>query len=504
MASIRLEDLGKHIDKKKLPSGNVFTDKNIQAIFGHEAADDEDIDRLKKYFVKNIFFEKLTSDLKLRIAVGHKGIGKSALFRIAASEDINNEVLPIFIKPDDIIELKNATTDFLKDIRKWKEGLRRIIYGKILDNLGVVEKDSGLLDYLLTIGGKVGGYIKEQITDDEKPLNQAIEKARGLYKKHQKVNVYIDDLDRGWKGREEDISMISALMNAVRDISNEDDNIHFKIALRSDVYFLFRRSDESTDKVGGSVFWLSWSNHEILALLVKRIGAFWGREVDETTLFQMHQAELAKYLDVIISPVFEGAGHWENAPIRKVLLSLIRKRPRDIVKLCTLAAQSAYLRGSNTIETTDWEDAFPTYSNDRLLDTEIEYKSELPELMRLMLGMKPSVKKAKARDSYEFTTDELLKKIEGIEERGKFAFSNGKSATTEELAHFLYKINFITARRKNAAGKIVRKYFEDHNYLMQPYVDFGFSWEVHPAYRWALQPDDPKNVYLRLELLDFE
>ncbi len=293
-------------------------------------------------------------------------------------------------------------------------------------------------------------------------------------------------------------------MNAVRDISNENTSVNFKIALRSDVYYLYRTSDESTDKVGGSVVWLTWTNHEILALLVKRIETYFGRPADEYDLFRMDQSKLSKYLDGIMEPVFNGAGHWSNAPIHKVLMSLIRRRPRDLVKLCTLAAQSAYSRKSNKIETDDWEDVFMTYSNDRLLDTEIEYKSELPELRRLMLNMKPSVKKQKASESYQFTSAELEKKIKTICEKGNFTFANGKVATVQELAGFLYKINFLTARRKLDGGIIVRKYFEDHNYLMQGYVDFGFSWEVHPAFRWALQPDDPKNIYQRLELLDFE
>ena len=393
----------------------------------------------------------------------------------------------------------------MENIRVWKDGLRNIITKKILQNLGVEVADQALFSKIVNFGGKIIEFVNDTIKQGQAvSLNPAKELIRNKYLESNRVNVYIDDLDRGWKGRAEDIAMVSALMNAARDISNENANVHFKIALRSDVYFLFRTSDESTDKVGGSVVWLTWTNHEILALLVKRIETYFGRPADEYDLFRMQQAELARYLDVIMDPVFQGAGHWANAPIHKVLMSLIRRRPRDLVKLCTLAAQSAYSRSSNKIETDDWEDVFMTYSNDRLLDTEIEYKSELPELKRLMLNMKPSVKKSKASDSYQFTTDELLKKIGTICEKGKFTFANGQGASVQELSSFLYKINFLTARRKVGDGKIVRKYFEDHNYLMQGFVDFGFSWEVHPAFRWALQPDDPKNIYQRLELLDFE
>jgi hypothetical protein len=37
--------------------------------------------------------------------------------------------------------------------------------------------------------------------------------------------------------------------------------LRFRIGLRSDVYFLVRTSDESTDKIEANVVWLSWSNH---------------------------------------------------------------------------------------------------------------------------------------------------------------------------------------------------------------------------------------------------
>jgi hypothetical protein len=427
------------------------------------------------------------------------------MFKIAQYEDDINNILSVFIRPDDISDLTSDTEDFLRTIRIWKDGLKRIILKKILINLGIKETDqSNVLDRIIRISGELIDIIFDTIKSKTISLDPAKEKLRAACFNNRKINVYIDDLDRGWKGRQADINTISALLNAVRDLSNENPSIHFKIALCSDVYYLYRTSDESTDKVAGSVVWLTWSNHEILSLLVKRIETYFGRKADEDVLFTMDQQKLAEYLHVLMEPRFRGGGHWDNAPIHQVLMSLIRRRPRDLVKLCTLAAQNAQMRGAKLIGTEDWEDAFPSYSSDRLLDTEIEYKSELPDIRRLMLGMKPSVKKKKAKDSYQFTSEQLINKINSICQRGGFRFANNKNATEQQLAHFLYKINFLTGRRSNNKGIIVRKYFEEHNYLIQGDVDFGFSWEVHPAYRWALQPSDPQDIFERLDLLDFE
>lgn len=63
-----------------------FTEENIAALFGHEAAEDEEIDRLKSYYLKGATYEQVVNELPIRVLVGHKGIGKSALFHVAMAE----------------------------------------------------------------------------------------------------------------------------------------------------------------------------------------------------------------------------------------------------------------------------------------------------------------------------------------------------------------------------------------------------------------------------------
>ena len=56
-----------------------FDEETIRAIFGHEAAEDEEIERLKRYYVKTDIYNTIRSSIPLYILVGHKGVGKSAL-----------------------------------------------------------------------------------------------------------------------------------------------------------------------------------------------------------------------------------------------------------------------------------------------------------------------------------------------------------------------------------------------------------------------------------------
>ncbi|HEX9805241.1 MAG TPA: hypothetical protein VGA67_06165 [Candidatus Dojkabacteria bacterium] len=475
-----------------------FSELEIQKLFGHEAAEDEDPKRLREYYFKGNIYEQIASNLPLRILVGHKGIGKSALFQVAMLEEDEQDKINILIRPDDVLSLGTDTSDFLKTIREWKDGLSELIARKILTKVGA--NDESLKSTFQQYGGAIIGFLEDTFKGNTTISTAPAKKALiEQFLKKKNVSVYIDDLDRGWQGRIKDINRISALLNAIRDISTSSRGINFRVSLRSDVYYLVRTSDESTDKIEGSVIWHSWTNHEIFVLLIKRIESYFGRSIDEKTFLRMAQYQLANYLKPVIEDRFSGRGHWENAPMYQVLMSLIRKRPRDLVKLLTLSARNARIANDTLIRTNHLEDSFEEYSQGRLQDTINEFRSELPELERLLLGMKPSKKEKTTKQSYVYTTDALLKKINDIREQGEFRLMNNDIADSKRLAAFMFKINFLTARKETQKG-LMRKYFEENRYLSNNFVDFGFDWEIHPAYRWALQPDMIFDIYNHLKL----
>ena len=117
-----------------------FNEQEINGIFGHEAAEDESTERLKQYYFKSNIFNHVVTDLPLRILVGHKGVGKSALFQVAMADEETNGRLTINIKPDDIVNLALDTSNFLKIIQSWKIGLTEIIAKKILSDFGIENK----------------------------------------------------------------------------------------------------------------------------------------------------------------------------------------------------------------------------------------------------------------------------------------------------------------------------------------------------------------------------
>lgn len=471
-----------------------FNDETIQQLFGYEDAESEPIARLKEYFFKTSTYERVRADLPVRILVGHKGTGKSALFKVAMSEDRDNGNLPIMIRPDDIAELGRSDENFLLKIKQWKWGLTKIIGEKVLSEFNL--NPEVYISKLGQFGLKIITFLSDtiKVVKDNVSMNGSQAKMCETFLKSHKIIVYLDDLDRGWEGKSDDISRISALLNSIRDMANENPGLQFKVSLRSDVYYLVRTSDESTDKIEGAVVWYKWTLQEILVMLIKRVQSFLGNPVDEEKLLTSPQRHISSLLDEVIEHKFYGWKGRDEVPMYQVLLSMTRKRPRDIVKLCTMAAHEAQSHHASKINSDHLQAIFEDFSQGRIQDTINEYRSELPKISDLLFGMRPTTKEREAGKGFIYTTAELKKKLNNLKQNKVFVFKSGRASTPEELINFMYKINFLNARKTLENGKVQRKYFEENRYLMAGSVDFGYEWEVHLAFRWALQPENIDDI----------
>lgn len=467
-----------------------FDDETIFKLFGAQAAEDESAERLRGYFVKNKSYDRLRSDIGLRIVVGHKGIGKSALLRISHLEDKEDQRLSIWLRPSDIAKTWSSNDSFVEKVEEIKINILNIIARKSLDELNIFGKKSEDIGIITNARHLIYSLTKHIRSQDGEDLETIV---AGNFLASKKVSIYVDDVDRGWAASSKDISNVSALINAARDLVNDDDdnNLKFCIGLRTDAFNLARSANESGDKFEDYQVRLSWSNHDILVVMAKRVSDFFGGNLTADELMTKTQKEISALLEPIISSRFEGSGHWSNAPIHRVLLSLTRERPRDLIKLLSGAAKIAYNNSRPKISTTDLIDSFPAYSRGRIEDLISEFGSELPQIDRVIYSMKPtSGEKKKKLKKFIYRNDELIKKLNGIAVNQNISFSKvarGEKATGQTLAEFLYKIDFIVARR-DEDNFIRRFYYRDHSELQSNYVDFGFAWEVHPAYRWALEP----------------
>jgi len=457
--------------------------------------------------VKNNVYSRVRAALRLRILVGYKGVGKSALFKICELEDSKDGIPSVWIKPDDIIELSSSDkeADLNVRIRNWKSGIQDIVFRKVIEEFGHVSEKSAQ-----PIRSYGAGFLQSIITYANQLTRQSLDPAKrslvqGFLNKKRLV-VYLDDLDRDWTGSEKDILKISALLNAARDIIADTQGLYIRIALRSDVYNIVRSRDASTDKIEGDTVWMQWSNDDIFRVLVKRIATFSGKGMELAAFGSQSQQQLATgYLNQVFEPAYHGVGLWENRPMYHVILSLVRAKPRDIILLCSAAAKIAGASGHDVIHSTDLQESLKRYSEGRVRDVINEFRSELPDIERLVYGMKPSQQEVRRGEGNRYTTDKLVVKLNHLISQGKFVFFDKRIASANDLVRFLFKITFVTARRKLDNGFIERKYFDEAMNITVPSVDFGYEWEVHPAYRWGLdQGSAAAAVSNQIELTDLD
>ena len=116
-----------------------FTEDQIIGLFGELAAEDEDIARFKKSYFKSTTYSKIHNDRPLRILVAHKGVGKSAMFRMSYEENVERNVLSLWIRPNDIADLCQVNSDEnpLSLIEKWKAGLNSRIVELVMQRFQV-------------------------------------------------------------------------------------------------------------------------------------------------------------------------------------------------------------------------------------------------------------------------------------------------------------------------------------------------------------------------------
>ena len=92
-------------------------------------------------------------------------------------------------------------------------------------------------------------------------------------KRLQFENVYllIDDLDATFQNTKTELLSLSTFFSACRYLTQDMKGISFRATMRSDVWPIIRKFDESLDKLEQYINELKWTSDEFRTLLFKRI-----------------------------------------------------------------------------------------------------------------------------------------------------------------------------------------------------------------------------------------
>jgi hypothetical protein len=505
-----------------------FKKENRLKLFGHEDADKENEDRLLSYYYRTNQYEDVVSDIALQIVTGEKGTGKSALLKIAYIESKSSSMVPIWIRLDDLSELYSTILEdsnlyAMKTL--WKKSISKLIVMKLAAsvNLTMNEDYEKALAWAYDTGYTSRNFIS-RISEIFKPLYEKYialgadatsGSERGVLERimrKRSVRIFLDDFDLDWKGNTSDVLKLKSLLLSLSDMCCDIEGLSVRIALRTDVYEMIR-DEEFSDKFESSLIRCRWNNNEIIKALCKRICAYFDIKFDdsEATLQGMQPFDYNRYLNYVFEPRF-GANTrcWRNAPVYRVIFSLIRRKPRDMVKLCHGVAEQAYLSKLNKINDQCFLEILENYSQERLKDLVNEYKNQVSLLRSLLIRMAPTKEEIRSKSSerYVYTTSQLHNKIKNILTNIPVKIYQPESEQMvsvdfHDVSHFLYKIGFITGRKRKPSGKLSRVYYDESPYLLLSNIgDGGFAWEIHPAYRGALAKGINDSWELTLDVED--
>lgn len=480
-----------------------------RALWGNEAADDEQPNVLHSYFLphecSDEFFSKSE---RLIVARARKGMGKSALVNeLAYRLRLENESIVINIKGKDLVAQKptsHSTHD--QQIYDWMQRICILINREIGNRINFAANDD---EILLVESAELAGFkrknllssllsrLKMKLPNIEIRSPEIAEHLKILERINDtgrfSIWVLVDDIDATFINTEEEFRRLSTFFSACREVVADFNEIYIRTTVRADVWASIRKSDESLDKVEQYIVDLKWSRRDIGKLLAKRIQSYKQRSDDGSQMTlrdQLLQAqperieERRSLWEAELLEIFPSTYPWGNGKRSnyRLLFLLGAGRPRWVLQLCRMASKAAKMqnRTASKIKLSYIKQALSGYSSIRLDDVCREHQHQCPAIAEIV--------NAFSTNELNCTTDRLLGTIrERIIDNIDVTIDGDHVTTPLDIARFLFRAGFFIAQ-ESVEEQIHYYYFEDKPELLrfESNLDDGFRWSVEPAFRSAL------------------
>ena len=237
-----------------------------EELFGNEAGEDENKDRLASYYLEkpenSVFF---SSRKPLSFVRARKGVGKSALLSYASYklEKENPKAIYISVKASDLISIKphpSLGASSLQFTNYWQECLCTRIAIEIGRNIKIAASDdSMMLVEMAELLGYKGRNIVTALCERYKHIlpqlaaeKKCAENSEELLKRYaQKDNIsvwfFIDDIDATFIDTPENRILVSSFFSACRNIVNAVKGLFIRASVRTDIWAIIK-DDEALDK----------------------------------------------------------------------------------------------------------------------------------------------------------------------------------------------------------------------------------------------------------------
>jgi len=253
--------------------------------------------------------------------------------------------------------------------------------------------------------------------------------------------------------------------------------------MRTEVWAMLRRYDESLDKMEQYVNEIIWSLDDFRKLLYKRINSQINAMKQAKIPPLAKAASQEKMEQNIIDLVFMPEMPWgqKMMPTYRVIYTLSYERPRWAIQLSKLAQQST-LRHEATLISKDYiDEVWGEYGTKRIADLVAEHKHQCPQIQELLNSFRGAERLMRRDQLFVWINNRVSEHLAPMIE-GKLIRS------PRDIAQFLYRIGFIVARSDDEDGSYEHYRFDQMPDFLTSRTDDDFSvkWEIHPCYREAL------------------
>ena len=465
---------------------------------GNEASDDVDPDDIATYFYEQESFRRfLLANSRVSVATGKKGVGKSALIRWIEHEIQNSH-------PDDVI-IRCRGADLARGrfklgplgatpndrIHDWMVRLCTLANRELGNTIGFAFSDDNMarVEAAELSGFKsknlVGSLIARfgQMIPGKGPAPAKVGDQAALLKRYSGSRFWflIDDLDATFQNTKEELLELSTFFSAIRYITQDVKGVNFRVTLRTDVWPLIRRYDESLNKVEQYVREIDWDQAGFVGILEKRV---------QTQLHGNDASLLADaashtpYLDLFVVERME----WSQREVHsgQVIYTISYRRPRWGIQLLKLGQAQAIERGHPRITKGDIDEVWGEYGTMRIADLVAEHKHQCPQIEDLVFSFRGCDRLMNRDKLFDWINKRVIPHARPMIE-GNYARS------AKEVARFMYRVGFILARSDSQPDGHGLRTYEHYSFDEMPDLlstttdeDFNLAFEIHPCYREAL------------------
>lgn len=472
-------------------------DLTSSRLWGNEAGEDEDDDKLESYFLSKPTFEHFyRAEQKLLFVRAKKGLGKSALLKhtLNICKKNNPNDIFLYIKGSDLETIQSFSSHSPNDmIRGWQQRICTRINFEIGAQLNFAFSDDKIC---LIEKAELAGFrsrnilrclidrikyhdidIKSVPDGNAKALLQRVASGETI----SSVWLFIDDIDATFTNSDEEKLSLSTFFSACRNLVNDVTGIHIRASVRTGVWHILSQFDEALDKCEQYMCDIKWSTSETGIILRNKIFSYIQSEFPEKMpgLMNLDQQK-------ILSLVFKEPFMWSNRATDsfRPIHILSDGRPRWAAMLCKLGGQAALAYQNNKITLNHILSQLKIYGQSRIDDLYREHRHQCNRLSDII--------EAFAGGRSKYTTPQLLSHITNniIKRKGLVPIVGTVSSSGSiGIAHFLFQIGFICARDFNEHESLGFVRFEDRPNLLttRTNLDDGLTWEIHPSYRDVLR-----------------